>query len=59
MLHHYDKSWCVSGSCSGFKDAMEVYMATAGTKYKKFSEIYYDVRRSHAPIPPVLALTSR
>ena len=33
----------ISGACTTFKEAMEVYMATAGTHYKRFSQIYYDV----------------
>ena len=35
--------FCGSGSqCTTFKEAMEVYMATAGTHYKTFSQIFYD-----------------
>lgn len=33
----------LAGSCTTFKEALEVYMATAGTHYRKFSQVFYDV----------------
>ena len=42
--HRNTVCWWSTGDCTGFKDALEVYMSTAGTHYREFVEIFYDVR---------------